>query len=134
MTEYAGTIHVPHTPHGSALSPGGPTPSQPPGGNPSHGKGRSKFFRGMSRETAAWYRSMSKRTGLSIWEVQRVKMLSYGIPVYPSEFDLSKDSAMNAIYRITAKLPWLKVVFVAPGGYVVRQPYLDQLKRYMEQE
>jgi hypothetical protein len=95
---------------------------------------RAKFFRGASRQTVAWYRFMSHRTQLSYWQVQRLKMLSYGIPVHPREFGMGKSSARNVIYKLKVKLPWLVVRYIPHDGYVVSQPCLDELKRFMEQE
>ena len=96
---------------------------------------RAKFFRNASKQTVDWYRSTSARTKLSYWQVQRLKMLSYGIPVPLSDFvGMERESVRNAIYKIKRQLPWLKVRFVPPGSYVVLQPCLDELKQFLEAE
>lgn len=134
MTESTGTIHVPHTPHGSAHPPGGPTPSQPSGGN--HPSKR--------RKPSSWYVRMKARTGLSFIALRRLKMLSYGIPVSSEDFALSDHDTTRYISILRKSVPWLVVCPAmgkckGPGrvkklGYIVPEDELPRLKQFLEQE
>jgi len=120
MTESTGTIQADtHTP-GSAHPPGGPTPSQPSGGNL-----RSRWYVKHKPEITAT-EAARKSVGFYGVQIRRLRKLAAGDPLPLSDLQLDDLSVGHFSKSIKSKLDWLRLVRTGNGWTVNDLPRLRQ--------